>query len=115
MLPIGPQFYMGCFNFKVTGNGDATPKGVKFPGAYRADEPGMRFDVRNQSSDGKSYTPLGPTVYNSRFSVNLPPKELTVVSPTGKGAEADAAYFQTQSTFLERQGAITSYFDSIGG
>lgn len=114
MLPVGPQFYMTCFNVRVTGDGDAQPKGVRFPGAYRADEPGIRFDVRG-GEDGRRYTPLGPKVYKSRYSVQLPEKEVTVVSPTGGGEEADAAYYQAQNVFLERQGAITSYFDSIGG
>ncbi|KAK0657875.1 glycosyl hydrolase family 61-domain-containing protein [Cercophora newfieldiana] len=116
MLPVGPQFYMTCFNFQVTGGGDASPEGVKFPGAYRADEPGMRFDVRNASTSvDKRYTPLGPAVYKSRYSVELTPKEVTMVSPTGGGAEADASYYQAQKVFLEQQGAIVAYFDSIGG
>ncbi len=115
MLPVGPQFYMTCFNFRVTGDGNTIPRGVTFPGAYRVDEPGMRFNVRNESSDGRSYTPLGPGLYKSRYTVDLPPKELSVVSPTGNGEEADAAYYQAQEKFLAQQGAITSYFDSIGG
>ncbi|KAK5656815.1 hypothetical protein OQA88_4363 [Cercophora sp. LCS_1] len=113
MLPVAAQFYMTCFNVRVSGDGDAVPKGVKFPGAYRADEAGMKFDVK--SGDGKTYTPLGPEVYKSSYSVGLEEKEVTIVSPTGGGPEADDAYYKAQNVFLERQGAIVSYFDSIGG
>jgi len=118
-LPIAAQFYMTCFNFNISGSGDALPPmnlRVKFPGAYRDDDPGMRFDVRNTTTNReKKYIPLGPPVYKSGYTVNLPPKEMTVVSPTGGGPDADAAYFTAQQAFLERQGAITAYFDSVGG
>jgi hypothetical protein len=102
---------MTCFNFKVTGKGDATPSGVKFPGAYHADDAGLHFDIQSN----KTYPALGPAVYKSKYDVELEPKEHVVISPTGKGEEADAAYYQTQNRVLQQQGALTSYFDSIGG
>lgn len=111
-LPVGPQFYMTCFNFKVTGNGTAAPKGAKFPGAYSASEPGLHFDVK---SNATSFPPVGPAVYRSKYDVILEPKEHVVVSPTGQGNASDATYYQNQYNALQQQGAITSYFDSIGG
>ena len=110
--PIGPQFYMACFNLKVTGDGTATPKGVTFPGGYNLKtDPGLTF---NLSSD-KPFPPIGPALYKSSMSVDLKPKELVVVSPTGNGAAADEAYYKTQNQVLQSQAAMTSYFDSIGG
>jgi len=110
--PIGPQFYMACFNFKVTGSGTATPKGVTFPGGYDlAKDPGLTF---NLSSD-KPFTPIGPALYKSATSVDLKPKELVVLSPTNNGTEADNVYYQTQTQVLKAQSAMTEYFDSIGG
>ncbi|GAB1317941.1 hypothetical protein MFIFM68171_08151 [Madurella fahalii] len=109
--PIGPQFYLTCFNFKITGNGDATPKGEKFPGAYKVDEPGFHFDVKSN----ETYPTVGPALYKSSYTVELEPKERVVISPTGQGEEADTAYYNTQYDVLAQQGAMTSYFDSIGG
>jgi cellulase len=37
----GPQFYTHCFNVEVIGSGTATPSGVKFPGGYKKNEPGV--------------------------------------------------------------------------
>jgi hypothetical protein len=111
MFPIGPQFYMHCFNFKVTGTGTATPKGVKFPGAYHPDDPGLHYDLKSNAS----YPTLGPALYKSSFDAQLEPKQRLVVSPTGQGADADTAYYLAQYQALVQQGVVTSYFDAIGG
>jgi cellulase len=37
----GPQFYTHCFNLEILGNGTISPPGVKFPGGYKKDEPGV--------------------------------------------------------------------------
>jgi hypothetical protein len=109
--PIGPQFYMACFNFKVTGDGTATPKGVTFPGGYNLQkDPGLTF---NLSSDA-AFTPIGPALYKSAKTVELKPKELVVISPTGNKT-TDATYYKTQEQVLVSQAAMTEYFDSIGG
>ncbi|KAI0201178.1 glycosyl hydrolase family 61-domain-containing protein [Astrocystis sublimbata] len=109
---LGPQFYMTCFNFKVTGDGTATPPGVKFPGGYKADEAGFKFDVY---ANATSYPYVGPEVYRSEKQVVLEPKGRVVVSPTGGNETQDEAYYLAQYEALRRQGEITSYFDSIGG
>ncbi|KAM7200331.1 Glycosyl hydrolase family 61 domain containing protein [Naviculisporaceae sp. PSN 640] len=112
--PIGPQFYMTCFNFKVTGTGTATPKGYTFPGAYKKDEAGWKYDVFN-TTVSNPYPSVGPPLYKSSFEVDLAPKELTVVSPTGKGEAADATYFSYQDAVLKAQSATTEAFDAAGG
>jgi cellulase len=44
LTPLGgPEFYLGCFNVKVIGNGTATPAGETFPGAYKAGDKGLSF------------------------------------------------------------------------
>lgn len=111
MFPVGPQFYLTCFNFKVTGDGDATPEGEKFPGAYDMDAPGLNWNLNST----EPYPTVGPELYVSEYEVDLEPRERVVVSPTGEGEEADAEYYEKQYEALEMQGNITSYFDSIGG
>ncbi|KAK0701889.1 glycosyl hydrolase family 61-domain-containing protein [Lasiosphaeria miniovina] len=110
--PVGPQFYMACFNLNVTSSGTATPKGVTFPGGYSlAKDPGLKF---NLSSD-KAFTPIGPALYKSAYAANLTPKAIVAISPTGNGTDADNAYYATQNQALQAQAAMTEYFDSIGG
>lgn len=111
MFQTGPQFYLTCFHFKVTGDGKATPDGAKFPGAYNMSEPGLNFDIYSD----EPYPMAGPAVYKSEYTVELEPKEQVVISPTGQGEEEDAAYYEAQYKVLLAQGEMTSYFDSIGG
>jgi hypothetical protein len=41
----GPQFFTHCFNVDITGDGTQTPAGVKFPGGYRREDPGVAFNL----------------------------------------------------------------------
>ena len=111
---IGPQFYMTCFNFKVTGDGTATPQGVKFPGGYKKDEEGFKYDIFNNKTV-IPYPPVGPALYKSKANVQLAPKPIVLVSPTNKGDAADQTYFKNQDKALQAQGAMTSAFDAAGG
>ncbi|KAI8632447.1 glycoside hydrolase family 61 protein [Xylariaceae sp. FL1651] len=61
--PNGAQFYMTCYQIKVTGGGSASPKGVNFPGAYNANDPGIKIDIWSNSFT--EYTIPGPPVYSS--------------------------------------------------
>jgi hypothetical protein len=45
-LYSGPQFYTHCFNVEISGNGNATPEGVTFPGGYKRNDPGVKFTLR---------------------------------------------------------------------
>ncbi|KAH8598096.1 glycoside hydrolase [Bisporella sp. PMI_857] len=56
----GAQFYMTCYQINVTGSGTANPAGVKFPGAYKASDPGILIDIYKPIP---SYTVPGPAVY----------------------------------------------------
>ncbi|KAF2143274.1 lytic polysaccharide monooxygenase [Aplosporella prunicola CBS 121167] len=56
----GAQFYMSCFQVKVTGDGTANPTGVKFPGAYKATDPGIMINIYQEPI---TYTAPGPAVY----------------------------------------------------
>ncbi|KAH9897270.1 glycoside hydrolase family 61 protein [Xylariomycetidae sp. FL2044] len=59
----GAQFYMTCYQITVTGSGSATPAGVKFPGAYKATDPGIQVDIWGNGFT--EYTIPGPPVYGS--------------------------------------------------
>jgi lytic cellulose monooxygenase (C1-hydroxylating) len=41
----GAQFYISCLNVRVLGSETAEPQGVKFPGAYRATDPGIKYNI----------------------------------------------------------------------
>jgi cellulase len=56
----GAQFYISCYQVRVSGGGAASPSGVKFPGAYSATDPGIRVDIWSQ--DFNSYQIPGPEV-----------------------------------------------------
>jgi len=48
VFPVGPQWYMTCFPFRLTGGGTAAPRGARFPGAYDLAEPGFHYDLRTK-------------------------------------------------------------------
>lgn len=52
------QFYMTCYQLTVTGSGTAQPAGVKLPGAYDANDPGILINIHAPMD---SYIAPGPT------------------------------------------------------
>ncbi|KAK7462784.1 hypothetical protein VKT23_007368 [Stygiomarasmius scandens] len=58
----GAQFYPGCFQVTVGGSGTAKPSGVKIPGAYSANDPGILINIYQQLN---TYVIPGPTPYGS--------------------------------------------------
>ncbi|EAU89260.1 endoglucanase II [Coprinopsis cinerea okayama7 len=59
----GAQFYPGCFQVNVVGNGSGRPtETVKFPGAYKATDPGVLFDMYRPQS---TYIIPGPRPYGT--------------------------------------------------
>ncbi|KAL1839512.1 hypothetical protein VTJ49DRAFT_1450 [Mycothermus thermophilus] len=108
--PIGPQFYMTCFAFNITGDGTATPQGYKFPGAYKDDDPALHWDLEL----GEPYPMAGPKIYVPEYDVQLEPKPEVIISPTNN-ATADEEYWKAQADALAAQAATTEFFDSIGG
>ncbi|KPI45856.1 putative endo-beta-1,4-glucanase D [Cyphellophora attinorum] len=56
------EFYYACAQVKVTGNGSGTPSPVvKFPGAYKATDPGISFSIWNNKPN-YPYN-IGPAVW----------------------------------------------------
>ena len=61
--PGGAQFYISCGQVEVTGGGDGTPGPlVAFPGAYKANDPGLLWPY---SPPRTSYTAPGPPVWEA--------------------------------------------------
>ncbi|KAF1989026.1 lytic polysaccharide monooxygenase [Aulographum hederae CBS 113979] len=61
----GAQFYLGCYQVEVEGTGTATPPAsamVKFPGAYKATDPGIKVDIYTKPLE---YQAPGPEVWPS--------------------------------------------------
>jgi hypothetical protein len=54
----GAQLYMECAQINVTGGGSASPATVSFPGAYKATDPGIKFQLYWPKPT--SYTIPGP-------------------------------------------------------
>ncbi|KAK8107393.1 fungal cellulose binding domain-containing protein [Apiospora kogelbergensis] len=54
----GAQFYLSCAQIKVEGGGSSKPAGVSFPGAYNAEDPGIKFNLYYPVPT--SYTNPGP-------------------------------------------------------
>lgn len=63
----GAQFYMECVHIKVEGSGTAVlpSTGVSFPGAYKATDPGVLFDIYAGKT---SYPGVGPAVWSGASS-----------------------------------------------
>ena len=97
----GAQFYVSCYQISVSGGGGtASPATVKFPGAYSANDPGIKINIHAAISD---YIAPGPAVYSGGVSkkpgagcagcestckVGTSP---TAVAPSGKSpADAEA-------------------------
>jgi hypothetical protein len=59
----GPQFYTHCFNVDITGNGNAVPEGVTFPGSYKRDDPGVKFNLYRSQADWDNYVSFVCSTY----------------------------------------------------
>lgn len=58
----GAQFFLSCAQIRVTGGGSTQPADlVSFPGAYKADDPGILINVNNPVPT--SYTNPGPAPF----------------------------------------------------
>ena len=51
----GPQFFTHCFNVEIKGDGTAAPPGVKFPGGYKRDDPGVKFNLYTSEAAWDNY------------------------------------------------------------
>ncbi|OAL56991.1 hypothetical protein IQ07DRAFT_24827 [Pyrenochaeta sp. DS3sAY3a] len=55
----GAQLYMSCYQMTVTGGGTNSPATVKFPGAYKASDPGLQINIHAAVA---KYVVPGPAV-----------------------------------------------------
>ena len=89
----GAQFYMECVHIKVEGSGTAVlPSGVSFPGAYKATDPGVLFDIY---SGATSYTAPGPKVWNGASSGSAPAAPTTTKAAAAPAKTTAAAPAKT--------------------
>ncbi|AEO55652.1 glycoside hydrolase family 61 protein [Thermothelomyces thermophilus ATCC 42464] len=64
--PGGAQFYMSCYQVRISGGeGGQLPAGVKIPGAYSANDPGILVDI--WGNDFNEYVIPGPPVIDSSY------------------------------------------------
>jgi hypothetical protein len=82
----GPQFYTHCFTIDITGQGTATPAGVKFPGGYKQEEPGVAFPLfalGGKPNTWERYIIPGPPLYKAKYEAPVGPAP--VVSDKDRG------------------------------
>jgi hypothetical protein len=104
----GPQWYTHCFTVNITGTGNVEPQGVKFPGAYKRLDPGVKFILFANKETWKDYVRIrGPALHNaplliltrsspvrqSMLANTMPQPDLPQSSPTQR-----AAYFLLRSS-----------------
>jgi hypothetical protein len=58
--PNGAQLYPQCINFEVSGGGSARPSGTVGTSLYRANDPGILFNIYGNPT---SYPIPGPRLY----------------------------------------------------
>ncbi|KAL2858444.1 glycosyl hydrolase family 61-domain-containing protein [Aspergillus pseudoustus] len=76
------EFYNTCAQVKVVGGGTGTPgPTVKFPGAYKKDDPSFNFSIYGGYKD---YPMPGPAVWTGGSSSNIVANE-TLTSPPSEG------------------------------
>ncbi len=110
---LGLEFYPLCINLNVTGTGTAKPGGVNFPGAYDAKDAAFHYNIYANNTPPTPIPPLGPNVYKSAITIQLDPKPIVEISPTGNGSQADAQYFAMQNQNLTKIAQVIEYFDYI--
>ncbi|ORY64192.1 glycosyl hydrolase family 61-domain-containing protein [Pseudomassariella vexata] len=116
----GAQFYMSCYQLTVTGGSStaAVPAGVSFPGAYKASDPGILFNVHAKVA---SYVNPGPTVVAG--GVNKTPggvcEGCAKTCTAGKGAVGTAiglpAPVETGATPGAGAGCAQTQYQQCGG
>lgn len=83
----GAQFYVSCYQIKVSGGGSATPATVKIPGSYSSGDPGIRINIHAAVS---SYVAPGPAVYAGGTS-KIPGSACTGCASTCKVGSSPAS------------------------
>ncbi|KAJ4990771.1 glycosyl hydrolase family 61 [Stagonosporopsis vannaccii] len=99
----GAQFYMECVHIKVEGSGTLQlPAGVSFPGAYKATDAGVLFDIYA----GKTSYPIpGPKVWTGASSGSAPAPAPAPAKTTTAAAPAKTTAAKTTLTTVAKPAA----------
>ncbi|KAK7522477.1 putative endo-beta-1,4-glucanase D [Phyllosticta citriasiana] len=107
----GAQFYLECVQIAVSGSGTTSlPEGVALPGAYKADDAGILF---NMYGDFSTYQIPGPTVWDGASSGASATGAASVaatsaVASTPVAATSAAAVVQSSSAVVQSSSAVAA-------
>ncbi|KIO24348.1 carbohydrate-binding module family 1 protein [Tulasnella calospora MUT 4182] len=105
----GAQHYETCYQLQVTGGGSANPPGVKFPGAYSQNDPGILFNIYTSFT---TYPIPGPTVYGGGGPVNPP---TTTPGGTTSRTTTTTTTTTTRTTTTTASGPTQTLWGQCGG
>jgi len=101
-LYSGPQFYTHCFNVQISGNGSATPPGVTFPGGYKRDDPGVKFNLRATQEAKDNYVIPGPPTYVGKYDPPIGARPAVTAKDTGAFPPEFEAKYQAYKLAADR-------------
>jgi cellulase len=102
----GAQFYMECVHVKVGGSGSlALPAGVSFPGAYKATDPGVLFNIYGSFT---SYPGVGPKLWNGAASAGSAPVTTAKPAATTTAAATKTTMATVAKPAETAAGAVTA-------
>ncbi|KAF4456770.1 putative endoglucanase IV [Fusarium austroafricanum] len=105
--PNGSQNYPQCFNLRVTGDGDLAPEGVKGTQLYKANDPGILFNLYT--------TPLSYKIPGPTLVAGLPSTvSQGIASATATSSATVPGQIQS-STSSSSRSSSTSSSTSVGG
>lgn len=107
----GTQFYMECVQIRVTSSGSVTlPAGVAIPGAYKATDPGVLFNIYGSFS---SYTIPGPAVWNGASGGSPAPAPTSTKAPAASSAAPRTTLVTSAKPVAT--GALAPLYGQCGG
>jgi len=112
-LYSGPQFYTHCFNVEISGNGNATPEGVTFPGGYKRDDPGVKFNLRSSQEAKDGYVIPGPPVYVGKHDPPVGPQPVVLAKDTGVFPQEFEAKYQAYK--LKADKSMYNSIETVNG
>jgi cellulase len=113
-LYSGPQFYTHCFNVEISGNGNAVPEGVTFPGGYKRNDSGVKFNLRTATQpDRDNYVIPGPPKYVGKY--DPPVGEKPVVSAQDTGAFPPEFEVKYQAYKLKADKSMLNSIETVNG
>jgi hypothetical protein len=93
MTPLaGPEFYIGCINIEVTGDGTITPEGETFPGWYNPTDPGLNFVPYYGDGSGVEH--------NSKYVSTLPSYNPNLSDTFGYRFPQEQSFIRVSMTLL---------------